>query len=79
MTRGLFKDPAKKQVWNGSGMAAMAPEQRTEVMKASSAKRKEKNSGWPGSIQKEGQIDTYDLATWEWAKRMANSRKAHWL
>ena len=78
MPVGYPKDQNKKQEYNGAGMRSLSPARRTEVMKVASAKTKEKRSGWPESIQKEGQIDTYDLANWEWAKRMANSRKAHW-
>lgn len=81
MTRGVFKDPTKKNVWNGSGMAALTAEERAVVMEKAKAKQKEMKSGWPQSVQGRDNWDREALerCDWEWAELIANSksRKAH--
>tara|TARA_R110000823_G_C15748029_1_gene481577 strand:- start:244 stop:483 length:240 start_codon:yes stop_codon:yes gene_type:complete len=76
MPVGYPKDQNKKQEYNGAGMRSLSPARRTEVMKTASAKTKEKNRGWPESVQKEGddKKHTYREADDEWARRMAATR-----
>lgn len=76
MPVGYPKDENKRQVWNGSGMAILSKSRRQAIGKASGEKRKDQSSGWPESIQKEGEqhFHTYWLATAEWDRRMAASK-----
>lgn len=76
MPVGYPKDTNKRQVWNGAGMAMLSKSRRQEIGKASGEKRKDQSSGWPESIQKEGEehFHTYWLATAEWDRRMAASK-----
>lgn len=60
--------------WNGGGQTLLSKERRRELAEMNSRKAIEKNSGWPKSIQKEGLTHTYELATREWADRMAWSK-----
>ena len=66
----------KRQVWNGSGMAALTPEQRRKAMENAAARAREQKTGWPSSVQIEGEDNkhTYRLADEEWARRMAASK-----
>ena len=66
----------KRQVWNGSGMAALTPEQRRKAMENAAARAREQKTGWPSSVQIEGEDNkhTYRLADEEWARRMAESK-----
>ena len=65
-----------KYVWNGSGMAALTPEQRRKAMEGAAARAREQRTGWPSSVQREGEENkhTYQLADEEWARRMAESK-----
>jgi hypothetical protein len=66
----------KPQVWNGSGMAVLTPKQRRKAMEGAAARDREQRTGWPSSVQREGENNkhTYQLATEEWARRMAESK-----
>tara|TARA_R110002126_G_scaffold635_1_gene3964 strand:+ start:168 stop:347 length:180 start_codon:yes stop_codon:yes gene_type:complete len=57
-------------------MKALTPGQRRKAMEAASARQRENRSGWPSSVQREGDDykHTYLLATEEWARRMAESK-----
>ncbi len=65
-----------KYVWNGSGMAALTPEQRRKAMENAADRAREQRTGWPSSVQREGEENkhTYRLADEEWARRMAESK-----
>jgi len=65
----------KPQVWNGSGMASLTPEQRSKAMEAASKRARAYNNGWPPSVQKEGVPHTYHLATIEWDRRIKAARQ----
>ncbi len=71
-----YPKSGRKQVWNGSGMAALTPEQRRKAMKGAAARDREQRTGWPSSVQREGENNkhTYLLADEEWARRMAESK-----
>lgn len=62
------------QSWNGGGMAKLSDEEREAIFEDNAEKLREKHAGWPKSIQKEGQIETYAKATLEWDMRMAWSK-----
>ena len=66
----------KPQVWNGSGMASLSSSQRRKAMEDAAARAREQRTGWPSSVQREGEENkhTYRLADAEWAKRMAASK-----
>jgi hypothetical protein len=57
-------------------MAALTPEQRRKAMESAAARDREQRTGWPSSVQREGENNkhTYLLADEEWARRMANSK-----
>jgi len=63
-----------KYVWNGSGMTSLTPAAREVVMKKASKRAKEQHKGWPDSVQKEGKLETYELANLEWARLIAASK-----
>ncbi len=65
-----------KYVWNGSGMAALTPEQRRKAMENAADRAREQRTGWPSSVQREGEENkhTYRLGDEEWARRMAESK-----
>jgi hypothetical protein len=66
-------------VHNGKrGMQLLSKEERQEIGKKLGKAAVERKTGWPKSIQKEGIISTYEDATWEWARLMAKSERAHW-
>lgn len=71
----MTRDPIKRQEYNGAGMRSLAPEVRAKIMGAAMEKHQTQTSGWPSSIQKEGQPDTYHEATDVWAERMAFSKR----
>ena len=66
----------RKQPYNGAGMRLLSKEKRAAIGKLQAKKSKESRSGWPSSIQREGEDNkhTYRLADKEWAKRMAESK-----
>mgnify|MGYP003646243916 CR=1 FL=1 len=76
MPIGVPKDPNYRHQWNGSGMTALSPEQRVNAMKNAAALQRERNKGWPDSIQKENDEtrETYEAADAEWSRRMLNSK-----
>lgn len=66
----------KPQVWNGSGMVSLSSSQRRKAMQDAAACAREQRTGWPSSVQREGENNkhTYLLADEEWARRMAESK-----
>lgn len=79
MIVGYPKDENKRQVWNGSGMAALTPARRKEIGEKSAKKAKARREGWPENTQgKRWDKETLEACSWEWARLMANSRRAHW-
>lgn len=66
----------RKQPYNGAGMRLLPKVTRAAIGKRQAKKFKESRSGWPSSIQREGEDNkhTYRLADEEWARRMAASK-----
>tara|TARA_R110000803_G_scaffold119452_1_gene187756 strand:+ start:823 stop:1062 length:240 start_codon:yes stop_codon:yes gene_type:complete len=66
----------RKQPYNGAGMRLLSKEKRAAIGKRMAKKSKESRSGWPSSIQREGENNkhTYLLADEEWARRIAASK-----
>lgn len=65
--------------WNGSGMASLTEDERRAIGKKSANKAKARREGWPENTQgKRWDKDTLIVCTLEWARLMANSRRAHW-
>lgn len=59
---------------NGGGIANLSPEERQRIGQKSADKRRKLENGWPPSIQKESDKDSYLSATDEWAKRIGLRR-----
>ena len=73
MPVGVPRKP-RKQKWNGSGMASLTPQQRQTIGRRQAKIAKDRRGGWPDSVQKDHDPDSYQRATEEWARLMFNSK-----
>jgi len=65
--------------WNGCGIVSLTDEEKQSVFKKASLKAKKQREGWPENTQgKKWDQETLEACSWEWARLMANSGKAHW-
>jgi len=64
----------RKQENTGGGMGVVSAAKRKVIGVAMRKAYRERNDGWPESVQREGIPHTYKLADEEWARLMFNSK-----
>jgi len=74
MPAGYPKDNNKRQVWNGSGMAALTPARRKEIGEKSAKNARERRSGWPKPVAYLSDPDYYAKTNDEYMMRVELSR-----